>query len=110
MDTQIICTLLTAMSTIACAFVAAHFSKIDKRSKERDAIAEKRAEQRAKEGKLQLSMLDANCKLTVGVAMALKRGHCNGEVEEGLKAVEETQAEYYRFLDGIAIDSLTNNK
>lgn len=107
MDAQVICTLITAISTIICAIVAAYFSKINKENKERDAIVEKRAEQRAKEGKLQLAMLNANCKLTVGVAMALKRGHCNGEVEEGLKAVEETQAEYYKFLDGIAIDSLT---
>lgn len=52
-------------------------------------------------------MIDANCKLTVGVAMALKRGHCNGEVEQGLAAIQKTQRDYEQFLEGIGIDHIT---
>ena len=51
-------------------------------------------------------MIDAECKLTVGVAMALKRGHCNGEVEAGLAAVQKTTKEYERFLEDIAIEHI----
>lgn len=59
-----------------------------------------------KEGRLQLKMMDANSRLTVGVAMALKHGHANGEVEEGLKAIEEAEKEYVEFLEDIAIDQI----
>lgn len=52
-------------------------------------------------------MIEANSKLTVGIAMALKHGHANGEVEAGLKAVDEAQREYVEFLEGIAIEQIT---
>jgi len=97
--TEIICTFITAAATIICAYMAAQGKK---RADKEDAIAE----QRVKEGRLQLAMIDANSKLTVGVAMALKHGHANGEVEDGLKAVEEAQREYVEFLEGIAIDHI----
>ena len=51
-------------------------------------------------------MMSANSELTVGVAWALKRGHCNGEVEKGLKAVEDAQREYTEYLEGIALDHI----
>ena len=96
---EIICAFIAAAATVICAIIAAG-------QKKRDAKEEARAEQRAKEGRLQLKMLDANAKLTIGVAMALKHGHANGEVEEGLKAVEDANNEYVHFLEGIAIDKL----
>ena len=86
MPTEVICTIITGAVGIICAAMA---------------------EQRAKEGRLQLAMINANCQLTVGVAMALKRGHCNGEVEAGLAAIEKTTKEYEQFLEGIAIDHIT---
>lgn len=97
--TEIICAAIAAAATIICG-VLAHSN--GKRGKREDA----RAEQRAKEGRLQLRMMDANTKLTVGVAMALKNGHANGEVEDGLKAVNEANSEYVKFLEGIALDDI----
>ena len=38
--------------------------------------------------------------------MALKNGHCNGEVEEGLYAVQEAGTDYTLFLEEIALDAL----
>ena len=90
--TEVICAALTGFCAIVCAAIASQASKREKR---------------AKEGRLQLAMIDANCKLTVGVAMALKRGHCNGEVEQGLAAIQKTQREYEQFLEGIGIDHIT---
>ena len=97
--TEIICTAITAAATIICAMIALDGKK---RGRKEDA----RAEQRAKEGRLQLRMMDANTKLTVGVAMALKNGHCNGEVEAGLAAVQAANSEYVKFLEGIALDEI----
>ena len=96
---EIICAAIAAAATIICACIASG-------QKKRDAKEAVIAEQRAKEGRLQLKMLDANAKLTVGVAMALKHGHVNGEVEEGLKAVEEANNEYVHFLEGVAPDRI----
>lgn len=98
--TEIICTFITAAATIICAYMAVQ-------EKKRSDRVDARAEQRAKEGRLQLAMIDANSKLTVGVAMALKNGYANGEVEEGLKAVREAQKEYIKFLEGIALEHIT---
>lgn len=97
--TEIICTAITAAATIICGYMAIS----GKRRAERE---DERAEQRAKEGMLQLQMIDANSKLTIGVAMALKHGHCNGEVEAGLQAVQEASDNYVQFLEGIAIDQI----
>ena len=49
-------------------------------------------------------------KLTVGVAMALKRGHCNGDVEDGLEAVQKADTEYAAFLESVAVEHLTNER
>ena len=100
---EILCAFIAAVAAIICAAMAAQSSKREKR----EQAEQERAEQRAKEGRLQLAMLDANCRLTVGVAMALKRGHCNGEVEQGLAAIKKTQHEYEQFLEGIALDQIT---
>lgn len=105
--TEVICAALTGFCAIVCAVIASQASKREKREKAEQVRLDRRAEQRAKEGRLQLSMLDANCRLTVGVAMALKRGHCNGEVEQGLAAIKKTQHEYEQFLEGIALDQIT---
>lgn len=104
--TEVICAALTGFCAIVCAAIASQASKREKREKEEQERVNRRAEQRAKEGRLQLAMLNANCQLTVGVAMALKRGHCNGEVEAGLAAIEKTTKDYEQFLEGIAIDHI----
>lgn len=105
--TEIICGIVAAAATVICAVIGAQSKKRDEAITAQNAKAEQRAEQRAKEGRLQLAMISANTKLTIGVAMALKHGHANGEVEDGLKAVEAANAEYEKFLTEIAIDHLT---
>lgn len=102
----IICTAITGIATIVCAYMGIISTKNEKAQVKRDAMVDKRAEQRAKEGKLQLKMLNANTKLCCGLAMAMKHGKCNGEVEDGLKAVASAEEEYRKFLEEIAIDEL----
>lgn len=97
--TEIVCSTIAAIATIICAYIGIMVKNMDKKTEER-------AEQRAKEGRLQLKLIAANNNLTVGVAMALKHGHANGEVEVGLKEVESAQMEYRQFLENIAIDQI----
>lgn len=101
--TEIICAGVAALATIICAWIAANTAKTEKVRKKDEEKAELRSQQRNKEARLQLAMIAANSKLTVGVAMALKHGHTNGEVEEGLLAVETANSEYTRFLEELAL-------
>lgn len=107
---NIICALIAAAATVICGWIAANTAKAEKTRKEDEVKQEKRSEQRSKEARLQLAMIAANSALTVGVAMALKHGHTNGEVEEGLAAVENANAEYTKFLNEVAIDHIKENE
>ena len=60
---EILCAFIAAVAAIICAAMAAQSSKREKREQAEQERIDRRAEQRAKEGRLQLSMLDANCRL-----------------------------------------------
>ena len=104
--TEIICAVVAAAATVICAWIASNTEKAEKVRKKDEEKAEQRSVQRSKEARLQLAMIAANSKLTVGVAMALKHGHTNGEVEEGLAAVETANNEYAHFLEEVALDHM----
>ncbi len=106
MTATIIGTVISAISAIICAYIAADNKKRGKIEDEKDRVREKREELRAKEGRLQLQMINANSQLTIGLAMAMKNGHCNGEVEEGLRAVKDANDAYVTFLEEVAIDNI----
>lgn len=108
---QIILTIISTLGVIGAAIVTGFFSvkisKISQKNNENQKLAAERSEQRKKESMLAMKLSSANTKLTVGVAMALKHGRANGEIEEGLKAVEEAQAEYDDFLKSVALQQIT---
>lgn len=83
---------------------------IQRKIRIRDEAVERRAKTRKRESLLQLKMLMASNKLTFAVAMAIKRGEPNGEVEEGIKAYSEAKNEYYAFLNEQAAEHLTGGK
>lgn len=66
---------------------------IQREQKKRDEKEEKRVKTRQTEAKLALDLQMATAKLSYAVAMAIKRGTPNGEVEEGIDA-------YNKALDG----------
>ena len=120
-DPSVYSAAFSDQSEIACAIIGARRARRDREEKAQRERAEAeeraqrerveaRAAQRAKEGRLQLAMIHAVGKLTVGVAMALKRGHCNGEVEDGLEAVQKADTEYAAFLESVAVEHLTNER
>lgn len=88
--------------TVKQAKVTAHMDAEREESKQERERIDKRAEQRMKESLLTMRLINADTKLTLGVAMALKHGHANGEIEEGLAAVKLAQEEYQKFNDELA--------
>lgn len=103
---EIICTTVTVVGSIIVAIVGAvgvvYANKISKLQR----ISEQQNEMRKREARLAMKLSAANTKLTVGVAMALKHGHANGEIEEGLADVDKAQQEYSEFLAEVATEHL----
>ena len=103
---EIIGYVISAAATIFCGVLAAISQKEYRAAEsERERMA-KRAEDRRKESMLLLQLVHADCSLTVGTALALKRGHCNGELEKGLEDVKEAMEAYDNFHDSIALTHL----
>jgi len=67
---------------------------------------ETRDQRRQRAELLQLALISANNDLGYAVAMAVKRGHANGEVEKAIAAYETAKREYYAFLNEQAVDNL----
>ena len=95
--------VVALMGTLG-AWVTARAERARKKDRAED---EKRNDRRQRESLLLLGMVSASIDLTVGVAMALKHGHANGEIESGLKAVEKAQEEYQAFHDTIALEQIS---
>ena len=71
--------------------------KLQQVSKKRDEKEEKQAKARRTETKLALDLQMATAKLAYAVAMAIKRGTPNGEVEEGIEAYNKALEEFREF-------------
>ncbi len=108
---ETVLTIATITSPIIVAIITGWYSvkqsRVQKQIEVRQEEADQRAKLRKKESLLSMKMASANTKLTIGVAMALKHGHANGEIEEGMKAVNEAEEEYSNFLKEIAINDIT---
>ena len=97
---DIICAVIAAWAALACAVITSTNSKRHKK-------AEARAELRSRENRLMLDMIYANSQLTIGTALAIKKGRANGELDAGLEAVRNCDEKYQDFLQEIAIHHLT---
>lgn len=98
--TGIVTSCISAVTAVVVAVVTANVSKMQK-------AESVKAERRKEESLLGLRLSNANCALTIGVAMALKNGHCNGEVEEGLREVKAARDEYIKFEQRILAEELS---
>lgn len=72
----------------------------------RDETERKITEEQRRESVLHLELIMATAKLSYAVAMAIKRGTANGEVEEGIEAYEKAKKRYDAFLKEIAAEHL----
>lgn len=84
--------LLQAVLPALCVSIIMLFfsNKQDKRNKEADA----KEEQKKKSDKAQLSLLLAAAKLSYACAMAMKNGHPNGEIEDGIEQYKEAMKDF----------------
>lgn len=96
---EVICSLIAATSAVAVAFIGRKYAKDQKK-------IEARAEARARESRLSMNFMAANAKLCVGTALAIKRGHCNGELDAGLEAVAKAEEGYEEFLRETTADRI----
>jgi hypothetical protein len=97
---------VSAIATVICAFIAHKGNKQAKILAEDRARSEKRAQRRLRESRLSLELMNATCVLSVGTALALKRGHANGEVDKGLEQVDAARSKYLDFLKEVAIEDV----
>lgn len=95
--------LSAVLPSVFCGIVLALFNRKQNR---KDAAVESRAAARKKESLLSLEMNMASAKLSYAIAMAIKRGKPNGEVEEGIDAYEKAKKKYFDFLENIALENL----
>lgn len=80
---------------------------INLRQKKREKEIDARAEARKQESLLSLKLTMATAKMSFAVAMAVKRGHANGEVEDAVADYEAAKAEYVQFLNRQAAERLS---
>ena len=94
------------ITIIQTAFISMLVFYLQRKQKDSDIKAEERAKAIKEETILQLEMSMANNKLSYAVAMAMKRGKANGEVEEAIEAYEKAKANFYKFMNEQAIEHL----
>lgn len=90
--------IISAAAVIVVAIIEWRAGQDRKLLKAAQQEAEVRAEQREKENRLSMQMLDATLQLSVVSANALTGGHNNGNVEAAKRAAEETSRAYRAFL------------
>lgn len=69
----------------------------NRKQKERDQENEEKELQRRRSEEVRISLLVAAAKLSYAVAMAVKRGRPNGEIEEGIEQYKEAIIAFKRF-------------
>ena len=97
---------ISSLATIICAVIAYQGKQEAKLAKEERNRVEKRAARRLQESRLSLQLMNANCALTVGTALAVKRGHANGELDDGLEKVAAAQKAYNDFIQAVALEDV----
>lgn len=87
---EIGCAIIAAASLVIVAIVNGRMSRAN-------CKMEVRAKLRQEESLLSMKMMSALGKLCVGTALAIKNGKCNGEMQDGLEAVEKAEEDYTAF-------------
>lgn len=94
MDEIVLRALWAVLPGIVVGIVMAVWNK---RQKVRDEKAEEKDRERVKSELLRISLLLASAQLSYAVAMAVKRGRPNGEIEVGVAQYEKSMDEFRKF-------------
>lgn len=82
------------LPALVVGIIMAHYNK---KQNERDKKNDQREAERIKGERVRLDLLVAGADLSYACAMALKRGHANGEVEEGVKSYDKAMDAFHAF-------------
>jgi hypothetical protein len=77
--------------------VSLYMAFFNRRIAKRDKYSESLDEARRQSDQLKLSLLMATAQLSYAVAVAIKRGHPNGEIEEAAEQYNEALAAFREF-------------
>lgn len=94
MEEIVLRALWTVLPGIVVGIVMAVWNK---RQKERDERADEKERERVRSELLRISLLVATAQLSYAVAMAVKRGRPNGEIEVGVAQYEKSMEEFRQF-------------
>jgi len=90
------------IQAVVVAIVAGLFSRENKKRADETAKIDKRAAIRAEESRLAMCLMSANTSLAVATGLALKEGRTNGKMELALTEAGKAQADYFKFINGVA--------
>jgi len=95
-------TLIPVAATVIVALVEALAAMDRKRDKDLRRRTERREEDRAREGRLAMLMMDASLELSLATAIAVEQQKSNGEMKTAKQKAEEAQEKYREFIMEIA--------
>lgn len=82
------------LPALVVGIIMAHYNK---KQNKRDEKNDQREAERIKGERVRLDLLVAGADLSYACAMALKRGHANGEVEDGVKSYDKAMEAFHDF-------------
>ncbi|MCL2107826.1 MAG: hypothetical protein FWH20_00580 [Oscillospiraceae bacterium] len=100
-------TLIIAVFSLLQAVLVAIVTSERKRRKAESKKSERRAARRAEESLLSMKLINANTELTFATAVAVEKGHTNGEMKKACENVESAQNEYFGFINRIATEKIS---
>lgn len=95
--------IYAALPSLVVGIIMACFNR---RQRRHDRKRAQEIEMKRRETLLSIQFMKANAELSYAVAMAIKRGAPNGEIDEAIKTYEKAKYEYLEFLNTQASNHL----
>lgn len=95
--------IISITQAIIVSMILFYIQRVQKR---RDEKIKEQNEARKKESLLALELNMANAHLSHAVAIAVKRGSANGEIEQAIKSYENAKKTYFDFINKQANEHL----
>lgn len=94
--------LSAALPSLCVSVIMMIFSR---RQSKRDAKAQLLEDMKKNSEQVQLDLMLATAKLSYAVAMAMKNGHPNGEVEEGVEQYKNAMRSFKKFERELIVEN-----
>ena len=96
--------IIMAVGIVPSVIVGIIMLSIESRRRRHEKAVEKRAEERKREALLALDLQFAAAKMSLAAAVAVRDGHCNGELKDAIETYEPAKARYLQFLNEQAVE------